>query len=61
MQYAIEKHESDDVGDMDERSETFLDHLVKLTTGSLYILVPQAHRGTDWFFTQIAKCSRTNY
>ncbi|KIM86055.1 hypothetical protein PILCRDRAFT_816602 [Piloderma croceum F 1598] len=32
VQYAIDKHDSDDKEDMDERSETFLDHLVKLTT-----------------------------
>ena len=39
MQYAIEKHDSDDdVMEKDEHSETLLDHLVKLTTGSLYIL-----------------------
>ena len=28
---------------MDERLETFLDHLVKLSTGSLYILGPLIH------------------
>jgi hypothetical protein len=38
VQYAIEKHDSDDVMEKDEHSETLLDHLVKLTTGSLYIL-----------------------
>ncbi|KIM86057.1 hypothetical protein PILCRDRAFT_816605 [Piloderma croceum F 1598] len=32
VQYAIEKHDSDDVKEKDEHSETLLDHLVKLTT-----------------------------
>jgi hypothetical protein len=51
VQYAIDKHDSDVQEDMDERSETFLDHLVKLTTGSLYILAPLVPLGIDWFFT----------
>jgi hypothetical protein len=43
VQYAIDKHDSDNKEDMDERLETFLDHLVKLSTGSLYILGPLIH------------------